>query len=290
MSGKAKLAFCVGVTKSWMFAAANAMLSIRKHFRGPQCDFVVFVETEPSSEERRIFRDISERACFQRFDPQRIRSEKFKRVSNMAFARFDCFPLLDHYENVVWIDADACCVGDISGMLDCNTAGIAMFKHAGIPMRVSFCKDVPGVNMDLECYNDGIFLLSDRIARYQEIGPLLFSFTDDYMDFINSDQAVVNLMLQKCALAVSELPGIYNQRPENATSDSRILHPWGEGKFWNRYYLDEWDCNYLIWKKLGGPPQPDYEVFRAHRKHFMTRLLRPLRKFKALAGMERMPL
>ena len=275
MSHKTNLAFCIGATKTWLFAAANVILSITDNFKGA-CDFVIFLESPLSAEEKRIFGLISNNIHFVLFDTEKIKSEKFRRVSKMAFARYECFPLLERYHNVIWIDADACCVADISAMLDHNPTGIAMLKHKGIPMRVSFSKDVPGINMETECFNDGVLVLNDQIPAHKDIAPLLYQYTHQYIDFVNSDQAVVNLLLQKQNLVVSELPYVFNQRPEDASLNSKILHPWGEGKFWDRYYLDQWDRNYVKWKRLGGFPLQGYETFRNTRALRKRRLLKSL--------------
>ena len=59
-------------------------------------------------------------------------------------------------------------------------------------------------------------------------------------------------MLQQFQISPSNLPMIYNSHPGKNDKEAHIIHPWGEGKFWNKFFYESWDMNYNEWTHLSG--------------------------------------
>jgi lipopolysaccharide biosynthesis glycosyltransferase len=241
----------MAVTPNWEFAAGVTLLSLKQHTNLSDYDVLIYSTSKQEFKGlRRIVPDLQVEA----FDFDFKDESRFQRVSKIAFSRFNCFKKLYQYTNVLWLDSDLLILGDISPLLDYGRDGISMFPHSGIPMSVSFAKDVPGFNMEKECFNDGLFVISNALQDSVKIADWCFSATSKFEEYINSDQAVFNLMLQEFNLEVTPLPEKYNCHPNRRGPDSVIVHPWGNQKYWKGLQDPFWDRMYRSWVELGGLP------------------------------------
>lgn len=250
MNVKRPLAIVFGITSNWTFAAGTVLLGLQKHKLDYVYDVIIYQQSL-GDEQRQLLEQVCP-CTFIEYDVDIVNAEKFARVSKMAFSRYECFGLLEKYRRVLWLDADIVIKGDISDLIDSCSSGIAMYKHENTPISVSFSHPVPGFDMTRECFNDGIFLLTDRLANPTALRRWCYEKTNEWSDAINSDQAIINLLLQEFALQVSELDVKYNCPPNLETPSTVILHPWGKKKFWAGYVDPLWDRYYAEWRALGG--------------------------------------
>ena len=250
MNGKKPLVIVLGITGDWAFAAGTVLLGLQEH--KPKHDHDVIIYHQNLSDKNQWLLYQIHPCIFIDYDVDLVNAEKFSRVSEMAFSRYECFGLLAEYEKVLWLDSDVLIKGDISGLIEIHGAGIAMYKHEGIPMSVSFSLPVPGFDMVRECFNDGIFLVTDSLDDFGALKEWCYEKTNEWSSEINSDQAIVNLLLQEFVLSVSELDMRYNCPPDKELSQTVIIHPWGERKFWDGHVHPLWDKYYFQWRALGG--------------------------------------
>ena len=154
-NNKAQTLFVLGVTSNWVFAAANVIIGLNKTTR---INYDVrILHNGISPDDMNNLLKLRDSIQFERFNFEEANTEKFNRVSMMAFSRFECFRYLYDYEYVVWLDADITLqksLDEIVGYAD--ESGLAMFKHENTPISVSFSSEVQGFDMNATCYNDGV--------------------------------------------------------------------------------------------------------------------------------------
>jgi lipopolysaccharide biosynthesis glycosyltransferase len=283
----AMTAFVIGITENWVFAAANVILGLKEH-RSESYDLVILHDGLKHSSKELLSSIVP---CeFVLFDREFGGTEKFKRVTRMAFSRFEIFSILKKYDYVIWLDADIAIVGCMDEIERECPNEMSMYLHENIPISVSFSRCVPGYNMEAECFNDGIIVLSNRIRKPEQIKDWMYAKTQEYYDYINSDQAIFNLMLQQFKIHVDRMSIKYNCYPGNkCQANASIVHPWGEGKFWNHYWNQIWDKNYRKWIMMGGDEIDGYSEFEKQQFINQTRtkkfLDKVIQKVKTLCNL-----
>lgn len=249
-----KTAVVMGFTRAWAGPAAVVLQALNGVEPQP-FDAVMLVQDLPKSQ-RDLLSNI--RPCqFIDYNPELKDPGRFARVSSMAFSRYECWAMLAKYERVLWIDADTLPVGEVLSCFDfVRYSGLGLIPHTGTPIKVSFAKDVPGFDMQRECFNSGYIALTRAIGDYQAHRDWLNNATAHWSDYINSDQAVINLLFQAMGAPPTVLPGKYNCSPESPVEDVRVLHPWGNQKFWDGLSDPRWDALHRSWVEMGGEPAP----------------------------------
>ena len=245
----------MGFTRAWAGPAAVVLQALNDVEPQP-FDAVMLVQDLPI-EQRDLLNSV--RPCrFINYEPDLKDPDRFARVSSMAFSRYECWAMLAKYERVLWIDADTLPVGEILSCFEyVGDTGLGLIPHTGTPIRVSFAKDVPGFDMQRECFNSGYIALTRSIGDYQAHRDWLHNATTRWSDFVNSDQAIINLLFQAMKTPPTVLPGKYNCSPETPADDVRVLHPWGNQKFWDGLSDPRWDAYHDRWVAMGGEPAPE---------------------------------
>ena len=248
-------AVVIGFTRAWTAPAAVVLQALNEVEPQP-FDAVMMVQNVPQAQ-RDLLNTI--RPCqFIDYDIDLQNPERFARVSSMAFSRYECWAMLKQYERVLWIDADTLPVGDILSCFEHVTdTGLGLIPHTGTPIRVSFAKDVPGFDMAHECFNSGYIAMTRAIGDYTAHRDWLYDATTRWANSVNSDQAVINLLFQAMNTPPTVLPGKYNCSPEWPVEDVRVLHPWGNHKFWDGLDDPRWDAYHQRWVAIGGEPAPE---------------------------------
>jgi lipopolysaccharide biosynthesis glycosyltransferase len=273
-------AIVMGFTQNWTGPAAVVLQALDQVEPQP-FDAVMLVQDLPQSQ-RDLLNDI--RPCqFIDYQPQLKDPSRFARVSSMAFSRYECWAMLAKYSQVLWIDSDTLPVGE---MLSCfeyiKYSGMGLIPHTGTPISVSFANKIPGFDMDRECFNSGYIALNRAIGDYQAQRDWLHDATERWSSDVNSDQAVINLMFQAMDAPPTVLPGKYNCSPETPVDDVRVLHPWGNQKFWDGISDPRWDAYHQQWIQMGGQPAPQPKP--RIQVHTPGRLMRGLQKMRRLCS------
>ena len=247
-------AIVMGFTRGWTGPAAVVLQALNEVEPEP-FDAVLMVQDLPQ-EQRDLLNNI--RPCtFIDYEPELADPDRFARVSSMAFSRYECWAMLAKYKRVLWIDSDTLPVGEVLSCFDLVAdTGLGLIPHTGTPISVSFAKDVPGYDMQRECFNSGYIAMTRAIGDYQAHRDWLHDATARWSNHVNSDQAVINLMFQAMDTPPTVLPGKYNCSPEKPVQDVRVLHPWGNQKFWYGISDPRWDDYHRRWIAMGGEPAP----------------------------------
>lgn len=247
-------AIVIGCTRAWTAPAAVVLQALNAAEPHP-FDAVMMVQGVPQAQ-RDLLNTI--RPCqFIDYEIDLKDAKRFARVSTMAFSRYECWAMLKAYERVLWIDADTLPVGGVLSCFDyVKDTGLGLIPHLGTPICVSFAKEVPGFDMQRECFNSGYIALTRANSDYTAQRDWLYDATTRWSGYVNSDQAVINLLFQAMNTPPTVLPSKYNCSPEKPVEDVRVLHPWGNHKFWDGLGDPRWDAYHQRWVDMGGEPAP----------------------------------
>lgn len=185
-----------------------------------------------------------------------------KYFSLMVFCRYECFRLLEDYEKVIWTDYDVVIIEDLLHLI-CNN-NQAIFSYTPSPLLHQFTADVYQIvdpakyNLNAGAIALPLFILSDKLNNYMKYYHWLLDATVKYAQVLYLPEvAVVNLLLQEFNIPFENTIGIeYYAHPihDAQIQNKKILHAYGQPKFWNGLYNKTWEKNYRHWIKMGGTP------------------------------------
>lgn len=196
----------------------------------------------------------------------------FKHFTQLTFARYEIFDLLDTYRKVLYIDVDVMIGGDLSYIFNNfgDKSGVAMCKDTqkGLTLITkNFVKPMPQYDMTVPCYNAGVTLFCDNIPHRRELRMWCYHKTAEWLEnLVCPDQGVVNVMFQEFGIQVEVLPDICNCLPSNPKyldknrHDVLIYHCAGGGvRFWTYTWNALWQPFYQEYLAMGGKPHTDKE-------------------------------
>jgi len=245
-----KVAITIGLTDNIAFAVGTILFGLKKNPPLIPHDVIIY-ENDLSDRNKNLFQKIY--PCkFIKYDTSKIQSDKFKRISKMAFSRYENFSLLKDYSTVVWLDTDILIKKDISNLFQKLPNGIAMFKHKGVRLRDGIKCDIKKYDLERDVFASGSLVLSDTLKNPEEIKEWCYKKTNEWADCVSGDMQILNLMLQEFNIIPYELDEKYCCYPTKEKKDTVIIHPWWRKKFWNDTINPQWDHYYKKWLELGG--------------------------------------
>lgn len=175
--------------------------------------------------------------------------------SKMVFTKYECLRLLDDYKNVMWLDYDMVIQRDISELFQPCEAGIKMMP-GGLPVRGQLHEELAEYDMNAEGICACVFVIHDNLKDYMRMYHFCYEETEKYAaQLFMPEQAIFDFMIQKFGLTPLPIRGnLYSAHPldkENAPT-AKIVHAYGQPKFWNGIWNDQWAANYSAWLKMGG--------------------------------------
>jgi len=286
---KKELAIVFGATGNMTFALGNVLIGLKKHSPHLNADIIVF-EQNISVKDKNILNSIlSCRFIYYKFPYDGfLTKDTLKRFSELTFARFECFKLLNKYKKVLWLDIDILICQDIQPLLDFHSTGISL--ALGDENAPDFDIEVN----DISHYNAGVLYLQDNLFNYQALTEWCYNKTLEYSQCLKcADQGIINLMIKELGIIVHSIPQEFNFNPiYTINADTRqgiILHTFCPEKFWNYWINNEWDTNYQEWTKIGGSKYKGFwkrklkDIPNPIRKprRFIKYLINKIRYFKA---------
>lgn len=256
---KKTLAVVLASDDKHAFALAACLLSFKE--KSPRlfakADIIVY-HTDITEENRNILAELIP-VTFKKFtlpfDPSRL--QMLQRYSTLCMAKYECFAMLQEYQNVLWLDVDLLFKKECDNILNLNKHGIAMAHDDNI-VASNFSGRIKGFNFKRQNYNTGVIVFNDKLPNAQELTQWCYMQTQSLAPKILwIDQAVLNLALQNFKLKISTLPRYFNAHPllsPVAYKDAYILHAMGTNKFWNNLPSCAWRRYYKIWLAAGGAP------------------------------------
>jgi len=224
MSKNKKMAITLGLTNNISFAVGTILFGLKDHPPKMPHDVIIY-ENDLSDKNKDLFQKIY--PCkFKKFDISKIKSDKFKRISKMAFSRYENFSLLKDYSVVVWLDTDVLIKNDISNLLRKFPNSIAMYKHKGIRLGDGIKRNIKNYDLEKEIFASGSLILSDVLKKPEEIKEWCYRKTNEWADCISGDMQILNLALQEFNIEPYELEEKYCCYPTKEQPDTAIIHPW----------------------------------------------------------------
>lgn len=249
-----------GLTADHLFAVASVMMDLRRHTRDWIDEVVVFHDGVSVRQQRLIQEILPTRFIRYRYpsrDSVRLNRRTLTYFSQMVFSKFECLGLLEEYSTVIWFDYDIVIQSDVSELSEPSVSGIKMLS-TGSKVRVQFHDAVAGYDMDAPAMSTGTFVLQQNLACPRDMLRFCYEKTAQYAPKLKlPEQAIFDLMIQEFGLDVEVLDRrVYAPHPRerDVAEFARIVHAYGQPKFWNGIYNDQWNANYLAWLKSGGRP------------------------------------
>lgn len=199
-----------------------------------------------------------------------LEHENFKKFTQLAFARYELFPMLNDYKKILYIDVDVMITGELQWIFDNygDISGIAMSEDTqkGLTrITKNFIEPMDEYDMSVPCYNSGVSLYCDNIPNRDKLRMWCYEKTAYWLEnLVCPDQGVLNVMLQEFNIKLEVLPDSCNCTPSNykyydkSRDDILIYHCAGGGvRFWRYSYNAQWEKYYKEYLNLGGKEYPN---------------------------------
>lgn len=259
-----KNAIVMGGTHRDFDAMATLVINIMDVMPKLEADIIIFHDGISVEEQRRLnsvrpVRFVRYKAPIHYW--QMFMNPNIRYFSNVIFCKYETLKLLDEYQTVLWTDYDVVIKEDISDLFaSCKgatfvTNGISklqdMFYEKKIPiLEKRFHGDY---RMDEQAITTPLFIFSREIGDYVKYYNWCNTITRKYCSFLSlPEQAVFSMMIQKFQIPYDELSNeIYALHPRYDKQTAKIVHAYGQPKFWNGYNDERWNMYNKRWHEQG---------------------------------------
>lgn len=185
-----------------------------------------------------------------------ISNRTIRYFSPMVFCKYECLKLLEEFDTVIWTDYDVLIKEDISeikymqGNLLFTVNEDKKLKEMFYPSIKN--EDMHLFNMDGECIATPIFVLRRDIKSYIQYYEWCVSMTRKLISHLYlPEQCIITMMTQYFELEYSKLEiPVYCMHPKDEQEITKILHAYGQPKFWNGLYNEQWNNYFEQWKNI----------------------------------------
>ena len=262
---KKKRAIVTGGSSNHIPAMGVLVLNILESCPDFSDDIIIYHDAMISEDDKRRIRSIYP-VIFKEYDTSCFQREAFNRTvwhhfSFMLFCKYECWNLLDEYEQVMWLDYDIYIYIYCSELFDLATP--AMFMNSISTIRkfndnvfthLDALSDVDLVNVpSVSC---GTFVLSDTFPSYRQFYQDCLRLTNELSDCLTSaEEAVISVLLQRYHVTPTPADSkiyCFNPKRGPVPDTVKIVHIWGQQKFWNGFRFKPWERLYQKWQKDYG--------------------------------------
>ncbi len=263
-----KNAIVLACDKNFLFTLSTTLLSLKANspIAAKECDIIIFQQGLNKDDYDFLNKIIKCNIIEYKFAVDtNFEHENFKKFTQLTFARYDLFPMLDEYKKLLYIDVDIMITGELYTIFEKygNKSGIAMCKDTQIGLTKitkNFIKPMDNYDMTVDNFNAGVTLYCDNIKDYKNLRMWCYNKTAQWLEnLVCPDQGVVNILSQEFNIPIEEIPDIYNCTPSNnkyydkKRNDIVIYHSAGGGvRFWRYSYDKRWEEFYRQYLDLGG--------------------------------------
>lgn len=286
---KKKNAIFFSCNKRFLFTLSTALLSLKKNSYNllDNTDILIYQQNFTEEDKMLLNKIIPCRIVSYTFPLKTdFNNINFLNFTQLAFARYEIFNLLDNYEKILYMDVDVMIAGDLSFIFNNfgKINGIALCKdnQKGLNLITkNFIEPLPDYDMTVPCYNSGVILFCNNIPRRKELTSWCYKKTVEWLEnLVCPDQGVLNIMFQEFGIKIEILPDIYNCLPSNKKyldknyNNVLIYHCAGGGvRFWTYTWNSIWQRLYTEYLSLGGKPHTDKE-------HTWLKIIRKYKLYK----------
>ncbi len=273
---KKRNAVVFGLTANHIFAVACVMMDLKKIVPG-LIDEVVIIHDGISPKDQMLLESILPSRFILYDFPLKskkvLRAPSVQHFTKMIFTKFECLRLLDSYQNVAWMDYDIVIQSDISELFSPSDSGFKI-AQGGVSVREQLTEPIAEYDMDAEGMGAHVFVVQDNLKKYTEMYRFCYAKLEEYAQVLFlPEQAIFDFMIQEFEVKPDFFdPKVYGPHPTDMvnTPQAKIIHCWGQPKFWNGTTNIQWDTNYNSWLELGGskynPPTVAEKLWRRLKK------------------------
>jgi lipopolysaccharide biosynthesis glycosyltransferase len=191
-----------------------------------------------------------------------------RQFTPMVFAKYECLRLLESYETVLWLDCDVIIQSNIDEIFDFPNSDM-VFVSGGRPIGGQFVKPIDRYDMVSDSMSAGIIVFNRNKLSNLQYTYCLQQTEKFNTNLVMPEQGIFDLMIQDFGLNCVRLASeVYACHPLSSNRGlAKIIHAYGQPKFWNGRHDQHWERNAEIWKSYGGAPYRDWVwIRRARRK------------------------
>ena len=268
----------MGATSNLDFAVANVIMGVEKFSPHLVDNYIIFYDEKDKFKTESIFKNISEKIEFRPINTYKIPANIsfYERYSKLYLAKYFIFDLLKEYDKVLWLDADICIQGDISGIF---SYGPMAWRPTVVSMKTKLEKlyDIPE---SATAPNGGVILVTRDIDGYERYTDEIIELCNELMEKYekpNVDELAFGLLAYRNNIKVDLLPDTYNAGCSwPCAFDAKIVHSIGPKKFWNSpenyFVFSHWKENNEIWKQKGGGDKVSIDLSSYKKSKFIIYL------------------
>lgn len=268
-----KRAIVTGGTKSDVAAMGVLAINIRDT-NADLFDKLIIYHDGISKKDQEVIGSIFPTVFYRYKLPYKSRNDEIvNHFSPMVFCKFECFKLLQEFDEVVWTDYDVVILKSLSDGLDFEKSCFN-YMRGSISLRNMFFKDIINkeiftFDLDQLAFHASFFAMSSQMPGYMEIYKECYKKAEEWdLDIYLPEQCVFAALLQKYNVDTSYLDEKkYSCIPEEKNDEAVILHAMGQPKFWNGRSNTDWNKRYKEWCLIGGRKYNN-------RKHLLQRKMK----------------
>lgn len=179
----------------------------------------------------------------------------------MLFCKYECFKLLQEYDIVVWSDYDVIIKEELDEICQFERSFLKIVVDGKYCIRDMFYseinnKEIYNYDLSKEGLTTPLFSISNEIGDYMEMYNWCYKKTIEYdEDLMLAEQCIFSLVVQEYSKMYEKLDALtYACHPRDAKGNEKILHSYGQPKFWSGLYDEKWTQMYKRWISMGGSP------------------------------------
>jgi len=257
MKKDAALMFCL--TSNHAFALGTVLVNLKAVSPRFPADIIVIhdgISKRDMDAMRRImpvhFRKYS--SPFDKLDA--FNNSVLSTFSPMVFAKFEAFKLLSEYRTVLYSDYDIVILDDFSELLMPSVSGARFIRSIGATVADQVYAPVAEYDMHRECVCASLFCLNENLKQYERLYSWCYEKALQYGKNLRlGEQAILDFMFQEFDITIDEMEqNIYSWYPNKdfGTTRPKVLHAWGQPKYWNGLDNELWNDYYGRWVAMGG--------------------------------------
>lgn len=270
-------------TSNNLFAIATVMLNLKSINPNIAEEFIIYLDNDAREKDKILINSIFPTKFIKYKLPIKSKpiyySGAVAQFSKMVFAKYECLKLLSHYKNVLLLDYDIVILDDISDLFSHSPHAIK-FMPGGCKVRDQLLNDCSDYNLELEGICASIFLFQDHLENHNELANFCYIETEKHaLNLRMPEQAIFDFMIQRFNLQYNPISNyLYSSHPNDKLDHAlppKILHSYGQPKFWNGLENETWNKHYQQWLKMGGTPfapTPKYSLLTRKIKRKLLEL------------------
>lgn len=253
-------ALVIGGTKNDWEAMAVFLLNFKTVMPEIVDDIIVFHDGITKKQQTLIGRIANIKFVRYRYPISKWRcilNKSIRYFSQMVFCKYECFRLLEVYDFVIWSDYDVIIKKDISEIVKYDSNFTVICNESSnlednLFPNYKENKEICMYDLMSEGICTPLFVVKKEIGDYFEYYSWCKQYTKKYMRYLYlPEQAIITMLVQKFQIKYEKLDRVvYCSHPTEDAQSVKILHAYGQPKFWNGLDNAIWNYYYHNWQEL----------------------------------------